>query len=200
MAIQLRVDLIFEHYKFPSIKDIERGNRDADRNSNFQIVGPSQTRPSDMKTALKSTSFKESLVDFLVKSWDNQELSRIIQDTTVYVTTKEKCFSCRNVNGTLCNTEEHHLESDQEEADYRMMLHLADIEEQSNVVVKCNDTDVLIILLGNIEKFQPKNVWIEHGFVSNNSLRFLNVNLLAGNLGSRICKALPSFLPCFHWV
>ena len=73
------------------------------------------------------------------------------------------------------------------------MLHLADIEEQSNVAVKCNDTDVFIILLGNIEKFQTKNVWIEHGFVSNNSLRFLNVNLLAGNLVSRICKALPSF-------
>ena len=91
-----RIDLVFDRYAFPSIKDIERDDRNADLNSNFQIVGPSQTRPSDMYTALKSYSFKESLIDYLVESWDTQGISHILKDKIVYVTRKEKCFSFKN--------------------------------------------------------------------------------------------------------
>ena len=63
-----RVDLVFDNYVSPSIKDVVRNRRNADRNSKFQIGGPIQVRPSDMNTTLKCCSFKESLVDYLVKS------------------------------------------------------------------------------------------------------------------------------------
>ena len=175
-----RFDLVFDNYISPSIKDVERDHRNADRNSKYQIVGPFQARPSDMSTALKSYSFKESLIDYLVKSWDNQELSHLIGYTKVYVTTKEKCFSFRNEDNNLVTTEENHLKSDQGEADYRIMLHIHDVTENSNVVIKCNDSDILLILLVNMDKFTDKNMWMEVGFVTK-------------NLGMQICKALPAF-------
>ena len=112
-----RVDLVFDNYISPSIKDVERDYRNVDRNSKYQIVGLFQARPSDTSTALKSHSFKESLIDYLVKSWENQELSHIIGYTKVYVTTKENCFSFRNEDNNLVKTEKNHLESDQEDAD-----------------------------------------------------------------------------------
>ena len=63
------VVLVFDNYVSPSIRDVERNNRNADRNlKKIQIVEHIQVRPSDLNTVLKSYSFKESLVDYLVKS------------------------------------------------------------------------------------------------------------------------------------
>ena len=74
------------------------------------------------------------------------------------------------------------------------MLHIHNVTENSNVVIKCNDSDILLILLGNMDKFTDKNVWMEVGFVTKNTLRYININSLANNLGMQICKALPAFM------
>ena len=85
------------------------------------------------------------------------------------------------------------MESDQEEADCRKVLHLHDVVQKSNVVIKGNDADVLIILLGNIQKFQQKNIWMEVGLITNNTLRYIIINLIAENSVMQLCKALPAF-------
>ena len=72
------------------------------------------------------------------------------------------------------------------------MLHLADVCDNSNIEISCNDTDIMIILLGIIEKFATKCIWIQTGSVYNNTSRYINVNLIAENLGSQVCKALPA--------
>ena len=54
-----RVDLVFDRYPCPSIKDVERNQRNADRETTYQILGPRQERPSDMSKALKCISFKK---------------------------------------------------------------------------------------------------------------------------------------------
>ena len=113
------------------------------------------------------------------------------------MTKKEKCFSFRNVNSLLRKTEEHHMESDEEEEDYRMMLHLHDVFQKSNVVIKANDADVLIILLGNIQKFQQKNIWMEFGLITNNTLRYINIKLQKTSCISYLYEV--RLLSCVCW-
>ena len=57
----------------PSIKDIEPIDRDAVLIT-YKISGPSQKRPTDWTVAVKNSSFKESLIEFFVKSWKDDSL------------------------------------------------------------------------------------------------------------------------------
>lgn len=49
-----------------SIKDKEHINRDA-VSTTYKVSGPSQKRPTDSAVAPKNSSFKDSLIEFLVK-------------------------------------------------------------------------------------------------------------------------------------
>ena len=50
--------------------------------------------------------------------------------------------------------EENHLECFHREADTRMIFHIAHCKPESKIFVKVSDTDVLVILLGNMHKFE----------------------------------------------
>lgn len=49
-----RVDIIFDQYFTPSIKDYERARRNEQNSIDFNITGPSQTRPTDFIKELKT--------------------------------------------------------------------------------------------------------------------------------------------------
>ena len=68
-----------------------------------------------------------------------------------------------------------------------------DIIAPANIVVKGNDTDILAVLIGNKHNLENKHIWMEVGKFSNNSLRFIDVNLLVENLGVELSKSLPAF-------
>ena len=102
-----------------------------------------------MKGAQKSLSFKKSLIDFLMKDSHHKRHTDMIGNKKVYITSQEKCISFENINGNFVTNEEYQLYSKQEEADYRILTHLHDISPNSNIVVRANDTDILVILIGN---------------------------------------------------
>ena len=188
-----RIDLVFDNYRSPSIKDIERAQRSSDKHTKYEISGPEQERPSDMSTALKSVMFKEALVSFLSEHWQCQHLSQVTGNKIIYITSKEKCFSFKNIEGILIRDEEETLKSLQEEADYRVVYHISQLPPPSNVVVRANDTDILVVLLANQGHLPGKSIWMELGLFTTNNLRYVDVSLLANNLGSRLCQSLPGF-------
>ena len=51
-----------------------------------------------------------------------------------------------------------------------------------NIVIKCNDTDILIIMLLNIHKFSQSHVWLDMGLDYNNSSTFIDVKGTADKL------------------
>ena len=56
----------------------------------------------------------------------------------------------------------------------KIIYHISNIDCESNVVVRCSDTNILIILLGNISRIKKDvKVWIHVGVA--NAQRFLNV-------------------------
>ena len=106
-----RIDIVFNRYESPSIKDSERDSRQCDRETSYEIVCPLQKRPNDFMNALKQYNFKETFVEFLVENWENDLYSDIVRDKQVYITSKERCYSFHNVNGKLKKNEEHQLYS-----------------------------------------------------------------------------------------
>jgi hypothetical protein len=111
----------------------------------------------------------------------------------VYTTSQQRCVSYENVDGEYVTNNEYHLTSPQEEADYRILTYLHDIPANSFIVVRANDTDIFIILIGNQYKLTDKYIWMEIGTMSNNSLRFIDITKLAENLGIQLSQSLPAF-------
>ena len=62
------IHFVADKWLTPSIKDIEHIDQDA-VSTTYKISEPSQKRPTDWTVVLKSSSFKESLIKFFVKSW-----------------------------------------------------------------------------------------------------------------------------------
>ena len=73
-------------------------------------------------------------------------------------------------------------------------LSLTILEENSKVIIRTSDTDVLVIALGCLEHIPESiNLWLEVGLYAKNSLRYIDVRKLFNKLGKDLCRALPAF-------
>ena len=77
-----------------------------------------------------------------------------------------------------------------EEADTTIICHVSQISSDSNVVIKCSDTDIVVIMLRNLQKIKSK-IYIDCGV--SNSRHITGVNALHKLLGLDLCKALSGF-------
>ncbi|XP_053595581.1 uncharacterized protein LOC103568398 isoform X1 [Microplitis demolitor] len=153
------IHLVFDRYITPSIKDLERQSRQ-EFDITFNVSGPQQTRPSDFLKSLKNFRFKEALVHFLSNYWENDNLATIIQNKKVFLTVEKNCYSYQTQHNRVIKTEEIGYLCDYEEADTRMIFHASRVTPGSKILIKSSDTDVLIILLGNIDKLQQSEIWL----------------------------------------
>lgn len=79
-----------------------------------------------------------------------------------------------------------------EEADTKLIYHVCNTKRRANFEIHCSDTDVLIILLGNMHKIDENNkVYIKCGTQRN--LKIINVSALYNELGPELSKSLPGF-------
>lgn len=186
-----RIDIVFDQYFTPSIKDCERLRRNE---SNTTVsIGPNQIRPHNFVAELKNPQFKESLVKFFIQDWANDYMSPFIGNKTIYLSF-DKCYSYRAENNKVIRTIEESLSCEEhEEADTRIVYHICHINFDAQVVVRCSDSDILVILLGNMDHLSAcLKLWIQWGV--GNHERLINVNELYQVLGISLSKALP----CFH--
>lgn len=73
----LRIDVIFDQYFHPSIKDNERLLRHEAPQIEY-ISGPDQIRPTDFAKEMKNTKFKEALIDFFATHWASDEIATFL--------------------------------------------------------------------------------------------------------------------------
>ena len=87
--------------------------------------------------------------------------------------------------------EVHELYGAHDEADTRVVLHSlhVDVDDPGNTVGRCNDTDILIIMMSNIHLFENSSVWLDAGLDYNNSRHYVHIKATARNV--RYVKALP---------
>ncbi|KAG5868788.1 hypothetical protein JTB14_001697 [Gonioctena quinquepunctata] len=186
-----RVDIVFDQYFTPSIKDVERSRRD-ELISQVRI-GPNQIRPHNFVAELENMYFEETLVDFFIDHWAGDEMAPFIGNKIVYVNFN-KCYSYRVESNEVIETVEDSLSCEEhEEADSRIIYHICQINVYAEVVIRYSDTNILIILPGNMDHLNASlKLWMNLG-VGNNE-RFISVNQVYEIVGNSLSKALP----CFH--
>lgn len=143
--------MVFDRYFSPSIKDCTREKRK--RNAeyiSYSIVGPNQIRPTDFLKSLRNRKFKEALVSFLSEYWANDSVATILQGKKVFISVGDRCFSYQVIGNHVAKSEETNYTCSHEEADTRIIFSLSKAAPTSRAVIKSLDTDILIILLGNI--------------------------------------------------
>jgi hypothetical protein len=101
----------------------------------------------------------------------------------------------------------HELYGDHDEADTRVAFHAlhTEVENPGNIVIRCNDNDVLVIMLSNIHKFKQSRLWLDLGLDYNNSRHYVDLKLTADNL-THFITALAGiynlsgndYIPCFY--
>lgn len=135
-----RIDILFDTYEEPSIKDSEHQRHGAE-GTVYQITGADQVRPRNIEKALKSTSFKQELPRFLRKDWSHQWHATSLENRQVYLGVDTECTLFSALNGKVETTIIHHLECNHPEADTRICLHVTDADstERGDIVVRTSD-------------------------------------------------------------
>ena len=115
---------------------------------------------------MRDDDFKVSLNNFLVDIWKNDCFGGILKERKLYVTDGNVCYLFGVSNGKMVRMIQPHLYSTNKEPDSKMIFHVTSIEENSNVVKRTADTDVLIIALGCISQIPPYiYLWLYVGFI-----------------------------------
>ena len=140
-----RIDVVFDTYREDSIKNAERSNRGRTRGIHLRNMA-SGHRIQQWRKFLSSSPNKANLIRF--KDWKTPNLRGKLNDEQLYVASEETCL--RITNGQW--GEVASLQSNQEEADTRIILHEAHAAEEGYraVVVTAENTDVMVRCLALI--------------------------------------------------
>lgn len=159
------IHLIFDTYKTPSIKNTEHVFRNS-FSVEFRITGSEQTRPANFSNELRNESFKTSLVKFLIEHWSSnvEEVKQLIGNKTLYINFYKCQKLCVQNDSITVNDIPDYFCSGHEEADTKIIFHVCKIERECNVLLRCSDTDVLVIMLANIcHLLTQLQIWMDFG-------------------------------------
>lgn len=150
-------------------------------------------RPTDFAKKLKNTNFKESLVDFFSTHWTSDDIVPFIGNKLIHLNFRD-CRSYKSNNGKIESTIIEDLCCIlHEEADTKIIYHACSIVNQSNIVIRASDTDILIIMLANITNLKnaASSIWMLSG--TGNHERVINITKIYEELGELLTKSLCGF-------
>lgn len=152
-----RVDVVFDVYKKDSLKAETRRNRG--RSIRRRVTSNSKT-PKNWKHFLRDSTNKTELFEFLA-----DKICRVgsIRSGTV-VATRGPLAITNSTNNSLDGVSP----CSQEEADTRLFIHARDaaLNGSKSIIIKANDTDVLIIavsVLSSLQDLGLQQMWIFFG-------------------------------------
>lgn len=185
------VAIIFDRYFTPSIKDYEHTLRGYTEDKHVYISGPQQKRTADFAKELKNIKFKEAFVKFLIEHWTDREMATIIGNKTIYLD-HDLCYVYTATNNEVTRTVNYDLScQDHEEADTKIVFFTCQLKEDSTVTIRTSDTDIVVIMLSNMEHLQAQlKIWIDLGV--GNARRNVNISALFSKLGLPVSQALPA--------
>ncbi|KAL8571804.1 hypothetical protein ACOMHN_053962 [Nucella lapillus] len=184
-----RVDFVADTYHPDSIKMMERIRRG--QSETFLLSGPNTKVPRDWKKFLSNGENKNQLIEFLLSEWMKDCYAEKLLNKQLYVTSGTKCFRLTSMDGKC--TQGHpvpELESTQEEADTRIILHCFHQDsstEPEGIIIRSIDTDVFVLLLHFSSQFNKK-VYMDTG--TGNHRRMICMSDLAASYDKDFCEAL----------
>lgn len=114
-------------------------------------IGPNQIWSHNFAAELKNIEFQEALLNFLVDHWDSKVMMPFIGDKKIYVSSNT-FYSYKVLNNKVIKTVEESLScGEHEEADSRIIYLICQIDFDPQVVIRCSDADIFIVLLENMD-------------------------------------------------
>jgi hypothetical protein len=187
------VVVVFDRYDHQhSVKDLERQRRGTIQTTRTHIITGQASVPNYRKY-LKISGNKAALCSFVSNYITSTGPMRLSSENTVILAggfdNGEEVKRVRK-SGIDNLTE---LYSDQEEADTRLVLHAIHLaRSHSRLIVKCDDTDVLVLLIYYTSKgmFGSSAVFMHSGHGLKE--RFIPVCSITQKLGPVLCDCLPA--------
>lgn len=97
-------------------------------------------------------------------------------------------------NSVIVNVDVNLLCHHHEEADTKIIYHTCQMNEDvSDVLIKTCDTDILILMLENMDHLRNNNLKIYMEYGTNNFKKWINISELYTKLGPSLCQSLPGF-------
>lgn len=200
--VATEIHVIFDTYPTPSIKDYEHSIRDNLRNDDFVINGPQTKRPANFIAELKNIKFKQAFVQFLVNDWSTQDKATLIKPTQKVFLNYRLCHSYRkSAESVVKEVSEKYTCSAHEEADTKIVYHVCAVGPSTNILIKCSDTDILVILLANMKQILvnvgenqfnvDRKIWMQLG--TGNHVKNIDVCAVYRDLGEKLCSSLAAF-------
>jgi len=139
-----RIDVIFDVYKENSIKNAEREKRGAEFGNECRNI-QSEHEVQQWRKFLLNPKNKKAFTEFVVKEWRRDKYRTKLTGKVPFVTCECDCYE---ITSQAANIVEE-LNSTQEEADTRLILHAAHAARSGykTVVVASEDTDVFLLCL-----------------------------------------------------
>ena len=138
---------VCDTYNNQSIKNAERSRRAEQGYQKIKIYGDEQRTPKQWKKFLQCGENKNNLLEYFFQRWTTSA-KNIIENVTIITTHGHKCHAIKLNDTVLDVTEIKDLESTQEEADTRILLHAAYASKScSDLVIRSPDTDVFVLAL-----------------------------------------------------
>ncbi|KAJ8358200.1 hypothetical protein AAFF_G00026150 [Aldrovandia affinis] len=179
------------HFSHPDLQMPRITRDEADVQSIVKLLEDDWTNPfppdpmKQWRKFLSSSANKANLIRFLVAEWKTPKLRDRLNDKQLYVASEESCLHITKDQWA----EVASLQSNQEEADTRMILNAAHAAEEgySAVVVTADDTDVLLLCLAN---YADISCPLFQNCGTKNRVRYLDITKLRQALGDCVCNAV----------
>ena len=175
-----RVDIAFDDYPTPSVKDCERARRGIDDSQVFVLGGPEQVRPRNFESALSSRSFKQQFPLFVAEEWKDQSYAHIIGTRDVYLGTHGYCYHYYVLDGQVIRESVDDMVTNHDEGDTLVCFYARWMDssgETWNTVVRASDTDIAIIFLYHSHTFTA-TLWMDTGTNAKNTRRYINLTAI----------------------
>ncbi len=176
-----RLDIVWDRYIPNSLKQATRDKRGTGERRHVLATTP---LPSNWQSFLQVDSNKDELFMFLA-----EYLAKEVHHEKVFMTTAD--------NSVLTSDPEMDTSGVQpcthEEADSRMMLHVADCVKQGykKITIRTTDTDVVVLAVSVQCHLDLDELWIAFG--TGKSYRYIGTHSIFSNIGPEKSLALPMF-------
>ncbi|KAG1703643.1 hypothetical protein GQR58_004122 [Nymphon striatum] len=166
------------------MRDVKRLRRGSSTGTSFKNIAPGH-KLHQWRKLLANSNNKECLVTFLVKEWQEEKHRKKLNDKSLFVTRGKLCYHVTS-SGTQIASD---LESTQEEADIRMLLHAAHASrsDYEAIVVVSDDTDVLVLCLA-FKPPIPTNMYVKCG--TKTRVKYADITKVFNALGYELSQAL----------
>lgn len=190
-----KVYIVFDTYSKPSIKDYKHKLRNNLRERDYAIEGPESERPAKFVDELKNIKFQQAFINFFIKNWRSPVHNSLFKANQSIYVSYDKCYKFRKVADEIKIDVIDELScTNHEEAHTKMVFHACSMAAGSMILIKCSDTDVLVILLSNLKYLlQPerqninKKIWMQLGTGKN--VRNIDVCSTFSALGEKLSSS-----------